>query len=470
MTDWAFYWELTSRISQVGLIVIRAYFLCRLVKPFLLGGKGRQDGFAWGKARRFLEEALPGIIYAALMLSAAFYPKEVSVIPVYAVSTAAALCVTYYVDRRNVWQKVFLALIFYLLQWITWGITLVPWRGLYGFLIEVLGREHSYPLHLGLYAAMEVFDIVLHFLCMALCVGLIHRVYCYKTENMTKGELGLVSAPLFSVAAGHGIFNLAVNAYEKDTGKYIWNHYSAYMLLQAFFMLVSFAAVLTVIGSYERIKSSQRREKEEAVLSGQIGEMKRHIAEVEKLYADIRSLKHDMANHIMTLEKLCEENEEAGKYITQLKEQVCERAPEMKSGNPVTDVILREKKKEAEEKKIAFTQRFHFPENTKLSAFDVSVILNNALDNAIEAAKICEEPYILVSSYRRNNVFMIEVKNSAAEARRIEEESGLPPTTKEGASHGFGLANIRKVAQRYHGDIAIEQDGRSFKLVVMLIV
>lgn len=470
MTDWAFYWELTSRISQVGLIGIRAYFLCRLVKPFLLCGEGRQDGFAWGKARRFLEEALPGIVYGALMLSAAFYPKEVSVIPVYAVSTAAALCVTYYVDRRNVWQKVFLALIFYLLQWITWGITLVPWRGLYGFLIEVLGREHSYPLHLGLYAAMEVFDIVLHFLCMALCVGLIHRAYRCKTENMTKGELALVSAPLFSVAAGHGIFYFAVNAYEKDTGKYIWNHYSAYILLQAFFMLVSFAAVLTVISSYERIKSSQRREKEEAVLSGQIGEMKRHIAEVEKLYDDIRSLKHDMANHMMTLEKLCEENEEAGKYITQLKEQVCERVPEMRSGNPVTDVILREKKKEAEENEIAFTQGFHFPEDTKLSAFDISVVLNNALDNAIEAAKGCEEPYILVSSYRRNNVFMIEVKNSAAKVRRIEEESGLPPTTKEEASHGFGLVNIRKVAQRYHGDIAIEQDEGSFKLVVMLIV
>ena len=470
MTDWEFYWDLTSRISQVGLIVIRAYFLCRLVKPFLLGGKGRQDGFVGRKARRFFEGALPGIVYAAFMLSAAFYREEVSVIPVYAVSTAAALFVTYYVDRRNAAQKVFLALVFYLLQWITWGITLVLWRGLYGFLIEVLGREHSYPLHLGLYATIEVFDIVLYFLCMVLCVGLIHRVYRYKTENMTRGELALVSAPLFSVAAGHGIFYFAVNAYEKDTGKYIWNHYSSYILLQAFFMLVSFAAVLTVIGSYQRIKISRRREKEEAVLAGQIGEMKRHIAEVEKLYDDIRSLKHDMANHVMTLEKLCEENEEAGKYIMQLKEQVRERAPEMKSGNPVTDVILREKRKEAEEKKIAFTQGFHFPEDTKLSAFDVSVILNNALDNAIEAAKVCEDPYILISSYRRNNVFMIEVKNSAAGARRIEEESGLPSTTKEGASHGFGLVNIRKVAQRYHGDIAIEQDGRSFKLVVMLMV
>ena len=56
-------------------------------------------------------------------------------------------------------------MIFYLLQWITWGITLVLWRGVYCFLMVAFGRVHSYPLHLGLYAAMEVFDIVLHFLC-----------------------------------------------------------------------------------------------------------------------------------------------------------------------------------------------------------------------------------------------------------------------------------------------------------------
>lgn len=65
---------------------------------------------------------------------------------------------------------------------------------------------------------------------------------------------------------------------------------------------------------------------------------------------------------------------------------------------------------------------------------------------------------------------MIEVKNSMAGKRRIEAESGLPVTTKERAGHGFGLVNIRKVAQKYYGDIAIEQEEGSFRLVIMLMV
>lgn len=470
MTDWEFWWDLTSRISQVGLILVRAYFLCRLVEPFLLCRNKRRCGGVRGRMKRPLHAMLPGISYAAVMLFCAFLPGEVHVIPVYIVSSAAAVGVAWLIDKRNAEQKIFLGEMFYLLQWITWGITLVPWSGMYNLMLLSSGRPKDYLFHFVLYMVMEVFDLVLHFFSMALCVRIIHREYRCKRENMTGKELALMSAPLFSMAAGQGIFYFAVDAYEKDTGQYIWNHYSAYLLLQALFMLISFGAMLTVIASYQRIKSSQRREKEDAVLAGQIGEMRRHIGEVEKLYLDIRSLKHDMQNHIMTLERLCETNGEAGAYLAQLKEQAGAVTTELSSGNPVTDVILREKQKEAEERKIAFTNGFHFPEGAGLSAFDVSVILNNGLSNAMEAAGECENPYISVSSYRRKNACMIEIRNSIAEERCIDRESGLPPTTKEGADHGFGLVNIRRVAQKYYGDIAIEQSENEFGLVVMLMV
>ena len=85
------------------------------------------------------------------MLLAVLYPREVHVIPVYIISTAAAFGTAYYIDRRNAAQKIFLAVVFYLLQWITWGITLVPWRGLYNILVISLGGQHSYLLHFLLY-------------------------------------------------------------------------------------------------------------------------------------------------------------------------------------------------------------------------------------------------------------------------------------------------------------------------------
>lgn len=47
---------------------------------------------------------------------------------------------------------------------------------------------------------------------------------------------------------------------------------------------------------------------------------------------------------------------------------------------------------------------------------------------------------------------------------------GLPVTTKKDGGHGFGLVNIRKVAQRYYGDIDIRQKEGEFVLCVMLML
>lgn len=66
---------------------------------------------------------------------------------------------------------------------------------------------------------------------------------------------------------------------------------------------------------------------------------------------------------------------------------------------------------------------------------------------------------------------MIRIKNSFSGVRSIDEESGLPVTTKTGGQgHGLGLVNIRKTAQKYQGDIDIEQDNKEFILSVMLLV
>ena len=66
---------------------------------------------------------------------------------------------------------------------------------------------------------------------------------------------------------------------------------------------------------------------------------------------------------------------------------------------------------------------------------------------------------------------MLEVTNCISEKVEIDNETGLPETTKsDKTSHGYGLANIRKVAQKYYGDIDICQDEKSFTLTVMLIV
>ena len=187
----------------------------------------------------------------------------------------------------------------------------------------------------------------------------------------------------------------------------------------------------------------------------------------EVMAVDIIPEKVDLINH----KKSPIQDEYIEKYLAELKSAWSESVAEIKTGNPVTDVILTQKQKEAEEKGIDFRCKFMYPTDTGINAFDVSVILNNAITNAFEGVSGCKNPYVSISAYRKKNAYMLELTNCIRKRVEIDDETGLPESTKKDkGSHGFGLANIRKVAQKYYGDIDISQDENSFTLTVMLMV
>ena len=269
---------------------------------------------------------------------------------------------------------------------------------------------------------------------------------------------------------GYGILQYYLNIYEKDTGKNLIDTYGFYGALSFLHYLSSIIAILVMIVIFQNWKVAQEEQFEQELVLNQVSDMEKHIGEMEKLYQDIRSLRHDMGNHIQTLEHLVafHNMDDATEYLEYLKKEWNEISPEIKTGSPVIDVILMEKMREAQEKRIQFTSDFYYPENTKLNVFDLSVIMNNALNNCMENVS-GDNPYISVSSFRKNSIFMITIKNSY-QGELNYSDSDLPETTKSGKGHGIGLNNIRRVAQMYMGDISLEQVDKEVILSIMLQV
>lgn len=452
-----FYWKMVSVISAVLEICILSLFFYRFVKPFITVKKYAK---------------LAGAVYGAVTLILYMFPEPLGGSVTSAISSAAAVIVMYKKDKRNMEQKIFLSVVFYLLERISGGMAVAVYDTLADLLIMIPAVYKSYVLQFWVHTVLLILRTAFEYMFMYILIWILHAAYKCKTENMTKGELVLMLAPNLSLVEGGLLIRYFVNTYETDLKQYIWNNHYSYNVILFLHHALSFAAMLTVIIIYQGIKESKRRETQEAILERQVEDMRRHISEVEGLYRDIRGMKHDMANHALVLERLYAENDEAKEYTARLKEQMCDTmlSGTVKSGNPITDVILMEKHREASEKGIAFESKFYYPENAGLNTFDVSIILNNALDNAIEAARECDEPYIGISSYIRNNAYVIEIRNSIQCKRTIDEESGLPVTTKTDGMHGFGLSNIRNVALKYYGDIDIEQEEAGFRLTVMLML
>lgn len=123
----------------------------------------------------------------------------------------------------------------------------------------------------------------------------------------------------------------------------------------------------------------------------------------------------------------------------------------------------------ATEKGITFKSEFHYLDSDKLSSFDVSVILSNALSNAIESTK--SGGYVNISSFKNKNVYLITVENSFQGEILIDKENGLPLTNeKDKTVHGFGMKNMKNIAEKYFGSLIFEQKEDKVILTVMMLV
>lgn len=448
-------WMVTSKISVIALLMITGIYFGKFVCPYIKKKKGA---------------VAVSIVYITIMLVLYMIPPQIDNFSAYLIGVMAAFLVMYAEDRRNIYQKIFLAITFFSIRWLT-----VAMAGRLDDLVTkaLVFRNMSAEkvwLQYGLYVGTRVLDIVLCIAFIAVAIGLINKAYIYKKDEMSVKEMVMLIIPSLVGVTGYGILQYYLMIYERDTGKNLIDTYGFYGALSFLHYLISIVAILVVIVMFQNWKEMQEEQRGQELVLNQISDMKKHIGEVEKLYRDIRSMCHDMGNHIQTLEHLVAHNnmDDATEYLEHLKNEWDEVSPEIKTGSPVIDVILMEKLREAKERQIRFLSDFHYPHNTKLNAFDLSVIMNNALNNCMENVS-GDDPYISISSFRKNSIFMITIKNSFGGQLNFGD-SDLPETTKSGREHGIGLNNIRRVARMYMGDISLEQGNEEVILSIMMQV
>lgn len=448
-------WMVTSKISVIALLMITGIYFGKFVCPYIKKKKGA---------------VAVSIVYITIMLVLYMIPPQIDNFSAYLIGVMAAFLAMYVEDRRNIYQKIFLAITFFSIRWLTVAMAARLDDLVTKALVFRNVSAEKVWLQYGLYVATRVLDIVLCIAFIAVAIGLINKAYIYKKDEMSVKEMVMLIIPSLVGVTGYGILRYYLMIYERDTGKNLIDTYGFYGALSFLHYLISIVAILVVIVMFQNWKEMQEEQRGQELVLNQISDMKKHIEKVEKLYRDIRSMRHDMGNHIQTLEHLVAHNnmDDATEYLEHLKNEWDEVSPEIKTGSPVIDVILMEKLREAKERQIRFLSDFHYPQNTKLNAFDLSVIMNNALNNCMENVS-GDDPYISIYSFRKNSIFMITIKNSFVGHLNFGD-SDLPETTKSGREHGMGLNNIRRVARMYMGDISLEQGNEEVILSIMMQV
>jgi sensor histidine kinase regulating citrate/malate metabolism len=171
----------------------------------------------------------------------------------------------------------------------------------------------------------------------------------------------------------------------------------------------------------------------------------------------VRRFKHDLVNHIGALRELMNEKktEEAKEYIDTIWNIQNAFDLKLHTGDSFLDVIVNYYSYLATKENIEFIVVGRLTDKIPLEMFDITTLMGNILQNAVEAAVKADVPRIRVEFVEHKKEIFIVVSNSVAEG--INTKANFFMTSKKDKeNHGFGLKNIVATVEKYHGECYME--------------
>lgn len=199
--------------------------------------------------------------------------------------------------------------------------------------------------------------------------------------------------------------------------------------------------------------------------------LERDYQALRRTYADNAKLYHDLHNHIEAIYQCLTggDLQEAVQYCEELRTPVREISQTVWTGDKAVDYLISSKMALAEQEHIQTKVNVEYPHNTNIRSVDLTTILGNLLDNALEAAEKAPAHlrFMNLTIRRINAMLIIKVENGYGDAP-TQENGNLLTSKMDKVFHGWGLKSVQTVAEHYDGAIHTEYADGVFKTVVTL--
>ncbi len=308
---------------------------------------------------------------------------------------------------------------------------------------------------------------------LAYCVQRYKKELSYDEGSLKSWEASLLFVPglmglLFTVMMRCILFY-----YETE----VFSIIESYPELNVMIPCISCLCIISVLMSAKmlsRVTEEHEKRKQAQLYRAQAEELNAHVQDMESVYIQIRGMKHDMKNHIANIRGLLvqmaagdvQAKSEVHRYVDSMQKSLEGLNIQCRTKNPVTDVILARYMRLAKQKQLVFFSDFVYPDHLGIDVFDLSIILNNGLDNAMEACEREENPFVELHAARKGHMFLIAIENSFH--GELNWSGGLPVSKKSEPEHGLGLKNIARCAEKYYGRMDVRIQEERFILTVML--
>ena len=194
----------------------------------------------------------------------------------------------------------------------------------------------------------------------------------------------------------------------------------------------------------------------------QTEQSEKHLNEVRSIHKEMRGYKHDFHHHLQALKGQLEagEVERALAYIEQLDNQLMNVDTLLKTGNVSLDAIFSAKISQAKAENIAVTVKANVPDALTISDLELSIIIGNLLDNAIEACRtVTGERFIRIYISMKGTMLYFSMLNAAGAKKK--KTGSLFATHKDGV-HGFGLRRAEAILEEHGGWVKYNSEDGAF--------
>lgn len=235
----------------------------------------------------------------------------------------------------------------------------------------------------------------------------------------------------------------------------------------ALVLLINFATFYL----YDEISRIFLEEKEKIIIREQNKYYEKQLQLMSTSLDSIKRIKHDLKNHMSSIYALAENDkkEELLEYLSDAIE-VFNKGGLASTGNTVIDSIINFKLQEAEDENISLKIDLNVPDDLKIPSFDLTIILGNLLDNALDAVKKIEDNrYIDIKIRYTKNRLIFKVDNSF-DGVLIKDKGELITTHKEKSNRGLGLQSVKAVIEKYNGVMEFKYENNRFHTALLMFV
>lgn len=287
-----------------------------------------------------------------------------------------------------------------------------------------------------------------------------NEVYLCDIEFKYKFAL-LIQAGIFQM-----FYNFVFVFFDENHTMYGWDAYAV------FFISISgaiYSIFLTLGLAIKNILSIRRNGELQSFMQMQ---KEQYDYQLRQSVA-VRRFKHDIINHVGALRELVNQKktEDAKEYIDTIWNIQEGFDLKIHTGDSFLDVIMNYYLYLAAKQSIKFAVSGKLVGKMHLEMFDITTLMGNILQNAMEATIKADDPKIQVEFIEHKKEFFIVVSNSVVEKPNIKKDFFMT-SKRDKMNHGFGMKNIVAVVEKYYGEYYMESieenGGKLFKISISI--